>query len=43
MRAGRRLAAAAIYGPLPLAEVQEYLADLEKIGILSLGESSHAP
>jgi len=34
---------AAIYGPLPLAEVAEYLADLEKIGILIEGGVSHAP
>ncbi|HEV8579708.1 MAG TPA: M28 family peptidase [Thermoanaerobaculia bacterium] len=34
---------AAIYGPLPLAEVEEYLADLEKIGILSRGGTGNAP
>jgi aminopeptidase YwaD len=34
---------AAIYGPLPLDEVAEYLGDLEKIGILSREEGPHAP
>jgi hypothetical protein len=38
-----RDALAAIYGPLPLAEVAEYLADLEKIHVLQLGRASHAP
>ncbi len=38
-----RDALAAIYGPLPLAEVAEYLADLEKIHILQRGRASHAP
>jgi aminopeptidase YwaD len=38
-----RDALAAIYGPLPLAEVAEYLSDLEKIHILQHGGASHAP
>ncbi len=38
-----RDALAAIYGPLPLAEVAEYLGDLEKIHVLQRGEASHAP
>ena len=38
-----RDALAAIYGPVPLAEVGEYLEDLEKIGVLRREESSHAP
>ncbi|HTG32039.1 MAG TPA: M28 family peptidase [Thermoanaerobaculia bacterium] len=38
-----RDALAAIYGPLPLAEVAEYLADLEKIHVLQHGRASHAP
>ena len=38
-----RDALAAIYGPLPLAEVAEYLADLEKIGVLQTRRSPHAP
>jgi aminopeptidase YwaD len=38
-----RDALAAIYGPLPLAEVAEYLADLEKIHVLQRGEAPHAP
>lgn len=37
-----RDALAAIYGPVPLAEVVEYLEALEKIGILTRGDS-HAP
>ncbi len=37
-----RDALAAIYGPLPLPEVIEYLDDLEKIGVLKR-EASHAP
>lgn len=38
-----RDALAAIYGPLPLAEVAEYLGDLEKIHVLQRGEAAHAP
>jgi aminopeptidase YwaD len=38
-----RDALAAIYGPVPLAEVTEYLGDLEAIGILQREKSSHAP
>ena len=38
-----RDALAAIYGPLPLAEVAEYLADLEKIHVLQRGRASNAP
>jgi hypothetical protein len=38
-----RDALAAIYGPLPLAEVAEYLGDLETIGVLQRKEASHAP
>jgi predicted transcriptional regulator len=38
-----RDALAAIYGPLPVAEVAEYLADLEKIGTLQREEAPHAP
>jgi aminopeptidase YwaD len=38
-----RDALAAIYGPLPLAEVAEYLGDLEKIHVLQRGGASHAP
>ena len=38
-----RDALAAIYGPLPLAEVAEYLSDLEKIHVLQRGGASHAP
>ena len=37
-----RDALAAIYGPLPLSEVIEYLEDLEKIGVLQR-EAAHAP
>jgi hypothetical protein len=37
-----RDALAAIYGPLPLAEVIEYLGDMEKIGVLQR-EANHAP
>jgi aminopeptidase YwaD len=37
-----RDALAAIYGPLPLAEVAEYLRDLEAIGVLRQG-GPHAP
>jgi aminopeptidase YwaD len=40
---GIRDALAAIYGPLPLAEVAEYLGDLEKIHVLQRGEAPHAP
>jgi hypothetical protein len=38
-----RDALAAIYGPVPLPEVTEYLEDLEKIGILIAGGAPHAP
>ena len=38
-----RDALAAIYGPVPLAEVAEYLEDLEKIGVLQREEAPHAP
>ena len=38
-----RDALAAIYGPLPLAEVAEYLGDLEKINVLQREKGSHAP
>jgi aminopeptidase YwaD len=38
-----RDALAAIYGPLPLAEVTEYLGDLEKIGVLQREGAAHAP
>jgi hypothetical protein len=42
-----RDALAAIYGPLPLAEVIEYLGDMEKIGLLQREiprrEANHAP
>ena len=38
-----RDALAAIYGPVPLPEVTEYLEDLEKIGILIAGGTPHAP
>ena len=38
-----RDALAAIYGPLPLAEVAEYLSDLEKIHVLQRGRASDAP
>ena len=38
-----RDALAAIYGPVPLPEVTEYLEDLEKIGILIAGGNPHAP
>jgi aminopeptidase YwaD len=38
-----RDALAAIYGPLPLSEVAEYLGDLEKIHVLQRGGASHAP
>jgi aminopeptidase YwaD len=38
-----RDALAAIYGPLPLPEVTEYLGDLETIGILQREKASHAP
>ncbi|HEX9942028.1 MAG TPA: M28 family peptidase [Thermoanaerobaculia bacterium] len=38
-----RDALAAIYGPVSLAEVAEYLGALEKIGILSHGGGTHAP
>ena len=38
-----RDALAAIYGPLPLAEVAEYLDDMEKIGILSREGKPSAP
>jgi hypothetical protein len=38
-----RDALAAIYGPLPLAEVTEYLGDLETIGVLQRKEAAHAP
>ncbi|MFL6260448.1 MAG: M28 family peptidase [Thermoanaerobaculia bacterium] len=38
-----RDALAAIYGPLPLPEVTEYLGDLETIGILQRERASHAP
>jgi hypothetical protein len=34
---------AAIYGPLPLAEVKEFLAAMEAVGVLRRGGSSHAP
>jgi hypothetical protein len=34
---------AAIYGPLPLAEVIEYLGDMEKIGVLHREGVNHAP
>jgi aminopeptidase YwaD len=34
---------AAIYGPLPVAEVAEYLAAMETIGVLRRGGASHAP
>ncbi|PYQ55353.1 MAG: hypothetical protein DMF53_28260 [Acidobacteria bacterium] len=38
-----RDALAAIYGPVPLPEVTEYLGDLETIGILQREKSAHAP
>jgi aminopeptidase YwaD len=38
-----RDALAAIYGPLPLAEVIEYLGDMEKIGVLRREGAHHAP
>ena len=38
-----RDALAAIYGPVPEAEVSEYLQALEKIGILIRGGDTHAP
>jgi hypothetical protein len=41
-----RDALAAIYGPIPLAMVAEYLDDLAKIGVLQLlraGDPKHAP
>jgi aminopeptidase YwaD len=38
-----RDALAAIYGPVPLAVVAEYLGDLAKIGVLQTGEPRHAP
>jgi hypothetical protein len=41
-----RDALAAIYGPIPLAVVAEYLGDLAKIGVLqslATGEAKHAP
>jgi hypothetical protein len=38
-----RDALAAIYGPVPLPEVAEYLGDLEAIGILQRERTSHAP
>jgi aminopeptidase YwaD len=38
-----RDALAAIYGPVPLAEVAGYLGALAKIGILIPGEGTHAP
>ncbi len=41
-----RDALAAIYGPIPLAAVAEYLGDLAKIGVLQslpAGEAEHAP
>ncbi len=38
-----RDALAAIYGPVPLPEVAEYLGDLETIGILQREKASHAP
>jgi hypothetical protein len=34
---------AAICGPLPLAEVAEYLQDLEAIGVLRRGGNPNAP
>jgi hypothetical protein len=34
---------AAIYGPLPVAEVKEFLAAMEAIGVLRRGGNSHAP
>jgi aminopeptidase YwaD len=34
---------AAIYGPLPVAEVAEYLAAMEAIGVLRRGGAAHAP
>jgi hypothetical protein len=37
------VALAAIYGPVPLAEVTEYLGDLETIGILQQEKAAHAP
>ncbi|MEA2604681.1 MAG: aminopeptidase YwaD [Acidobacteriota bacterium] len=38
-----RDALAAIYGPLPVAEVAEYLQDLEAIGVLRRQGGPHAP
>jgi aminopeptidase YwaD len=38
-----RDALAAIYGPVPTAEVAEYLEDLRKIGVLQREEDPHAP
>jgi len=38
-----RDALAAIYGPVPTAEVAEYLEDLKKIGVLQREEDPHAP
>jgi aminopeptidase YwaD len=38
-----RDALAAIYGPVPLPEVAEYLGDLETIGILQREKAAHAP
>ncbi len=38
-----RDALAAIYGPIPLAVVAEYLGDLAKIGVLQTGGATHAP
>ncbi|HEV7785233.1 MAG TPA: M28 family peptidase, partial [Thermoanaerobaculia bacterium] len=34
---------AAIYGPLPVAEVTEFLAAMEAIGVVRRGGASHAP
>lgn len=38
-----RDALSALYGPVPVEEVAEYLGALEKIGILTRGGDSHAP
>lgn len=34
---------AAIYGPSPVAEVQEFLAAMEAVGVVRRGEAAHAP
>lgn len=34
---------AAIYGPLPVAEVKEFLAAMEAVGVLRQGGAAHAP